>query len=72
MYIHIYIYAHTFFFLIFIYLAVLGLSCGTRDLHCGVWDLLVEACGIFYLQCAGSSSLTRDRTCAPCIGSTES
>ena len=40
MYIHIYIYAHTFFFLIFIYLAVLGLSCGTRAyLLNGMWDL---------------------------------
>ena len=48
-------------FLIFIYLAVLGLSCGTQDLRCHVqdfylrhegsfscsmWDLLVVACGI--------------------------
>ena len=26
---------------------MLGLSCGTRDLRCCVWDLLVAACGIF-------------------------
>ena len=43
---------------LFIYLAVLGFSCGTQDLYCGVWDLffffflfaacrlLVGACGI--------------------------
>ena len=42
---------------IFIYLAALGLSCGTWDLCCGMWDLhcgmrdlyavsLVVACGI--------------------------
>ena len=30
-----------FFFLIFIYLAALGLSCGTQDLHCGTRDLLL-------------------------------
>ena len=34
-------------FLIFNYLAVLGLSCSMRDLHCRVWDLqLWRACGI--------------------------
>ena len=36
-----------FFFLIFIYLAVLGLSCGTQDLHCSVQDL---HCGMQDLQ----------------------
>ena len=30
-----------------IYLALPGLSCHTRDLHCGVRDLLVPACRIF-------------------------
>ena len=42
---------------IFMYLTVLGHSCG-------MWLLL--------LQHAGSSSLTRDQTQAPCIGSMES
>ena len=54
-------------------LAALGLSCGMQDLCCGMWDPLVAACGL--LSCcmhAGSSSLTRDRTQTPCIGSTES
>ena len=46
-------------------LAVLGLSCGTRDLHCGMRTL---SCGMH----AGSSCLTRDRTWAPWIGSVES
>ena len=38
-----------FFFLVFIYLAILGLSCGTRyssaaefELSCGMWDLVPE------------------------------
>ena len=80
-----------FFFLILLFflkkniLAALGLSCGTRDLHRSMWDLLVVArgnffffffsCGMQTLSCSkhvGSSSLSRDRTRAPCIGSTES
>ena len=44
------------FFLIFTYLAVLGLTCDT-------WDIKS------LLQHMGSSSLTRDQTQAPCIGS---
>ena len=40
-----------------IYLAALGLSCGMRNLN---------------LRHVGSSSLTRDQTLAPCIGSAES
>ena len=44
-----------FIFLIFVYLAVLGLSWGMRDLCCGMH--------------VGSSSLTRDQTLAPCTGS---
>ena len=43
---------------LFIYLVVPGLSCGMRTLSCGMH--------------VGSSSLTRDRTWAPCIGSAES
>ena len=63
------------FVLLFIYfiLAAPCLSCGTWDLCCGMQDLFVETCGL--LSCGmheGSSSLTRDRTRAPCIGSTES
>ena len=43
------------FYYLFIYLAALGLNCGTQDLHCGMRDLffsygmrdlLVVACGI--------------------------
>ena len=48
------------FIKIFIYLAVLGLSCNMQDLHCIMQDLslwhtnsLVVACGLQYLQCAG-------------------
>ena len=65
-----------------IYLFILALpvlSCCMQDLHCSMWDLLVVACG--FLSCgtwalswgmhAGSSSLTRDWTQAPCIGSAE-
>ena len=43
------------------------------DLRCGTRDLLLAACGL--LSCVthvGSSSPTRDRTWAPCIGSAES
>ena len=43
-----------------------GLSCDTQDLLCSMQGLLVVAC----MQ--DSSSPTRDRTQAPCIGSTES
>ena len=62
--------SHFIIFLIlkFIYLFILaapGLGCGTRDLSCGMRDL---SCGTR----AGSSSPTRDRTRAPCIGSLES
>ena len=45
------------FFLIFIYLAMPGLSCGTWDLQSLLWQV-------------GSSSLTRDWIQAHCIGST--
>ena len=44
-------------YFLFLNLAVLALSCST-------WDL--------YSQHVGSSSLTRDRTQAPCTGSSES
>ena len=44
----------------------LGLNCGTQDLRSLLW---VENS---QLQDAGSSSLTRDGTRAPCIGSSES
>ena len=47
----------------FIYLFGCTGSCGTQDLHCNMW--------ILYLWHVGSSSLTRDGTQAPCIGSTE-
>ena len=45
---------------------------GSQLWHMGSLLLLVVAHGIFQLQRAGSSSLTRDRTWAPCVGSTES
>ena len=51
------------FSFIFINLAVLGLSCGLRDLFFVVaCKLLVGACGIWFPD--------RDRTRVPCIGST--
>ena len=58
----------SFFFknYLFIYLVALGLSCGKEG-------SLVVAGGL--LSCSmyvGSSSLTRDQTQAPCIGSMES
>ena len=55
-----------FFFPVFIYLAVLGLLVEHGNFHlcCGMWDP--------YLWHVGSSSLTRDGTQAPCIGSVES
>ena len=46
-----------FFFLIFIYLSVPGFCCNMQAL---------------WLKHVGSSSLTRDRTWAPCIGNAES
>ena len=50
------------------------------DLHCSRWDLSAVACQliswVWYansrLGHVGSSSLTRDQTQAPCIGSLES
>ena len=48
----------------------LRVACGL--LSCGMWTL---SCGMQTLSCgthAGSSSLTRDRTRAPCTGSAES
>ena len=51
------------FLYIFIYLTVPDLSCGTQDPR----SLLQYA--EFFSLVVGSSSLTRDRTQAPCIGS---
>ena len=59
------------------FLAVQGLRCGTRDLHCLMQNLRCLMrnlrCGMRDLQLrqVGSSSLSRDGTRAPCIGSTE-
>ena len=69
-----------FFFNIYllIYLAAQGLSSSTQDLCCHVWPLrcrvwaLLVAAYRLLLQHTGSSSLTTDRTRAPCTGSTES
>ena len=52
-------------------LAVPGLSCGMQDLRCGVWASQLWHADS-QLWHVGSSSLTRDRTWAPCIGSVES
>ena len=49
----------------FFFLPAPGRSCGMWDLHCGMRAL---SCSMH----VGSSSLARDRTQAPCIGSTES
>ena len=51
-------------------LAAPGLSCSMWDLLCGMFS-----CGTWDLSCGmhvGSSSPTRDRTRAPCIGSVAS
>ena len=69
---------------LFIYLAALGLSCGTWGRHCVMWDLLVGVhglshCGTRTPGYPGSvvvpcglwhmgSSSTRDQTCVPCVG----
>ena len=51
----IHIYILFLFLILFYYLAASGLSCGTRDLHCSLWDLalhrmgpFIAACGIFH------------------------
>ena len=49
----------TFVLKIFIYLALSCLNCGTQDLRSLLWH-------------AESSSLTKDQTQSPCIGSMES
>ena len=36
---------YLFYLFIFYFLAALGLSCGMRDLHCGMWDLLLQRVG---------------------------
>ena len=57
--------------LILIYLAALGLSCGRQDLPSLFWHEGSFSCGMnAWLQHVGSSSLTRDRTQVPWIGST--
>ena len=40
-----------FFFFLIIYLAVPGLSCSMRDLHFGMWDLLVVARKLLVAVC---------------------
>ena len=52
------------FFCLFFFLAVPGLSCNMQDLQ--LWHANSQ------LWHVGSNSLTRDRTWAPCIGSAES
>ena len=44
---------------------IFSLSCNRQDFSCSMWTL---SCGI----CSPSSSLTRDWTWTPCIGSSES
>ena len=60
--------AESFFFFFNIYLFILvalGLSWGTRDLRCNMRTL---SCSTH----VGSSSPTRGRTWAPCVGGAES
>ena len=40
-----------YFFLIFIYLAVLGLSFGIWDLHCVMWNLLLQLTDSLVVMC---------------------
>ena len=69
-----------FIFKIFIYLVAPGLSCSRRAPSLRLQGSLVAAgvllsCGTWTLSCGthvGSSSLTRDQTWSPCIGSAES
>jgi len=39
---NIYIYIYIYIYLIFMCLAVLGLGCSVWDLHCVVWDVLLQ------------------------------
>ena len=43
-----FLFCFVLFFKVFVYLAVSGLSCGTQDLCCGMWDLF--SCSIQNLQ----------------------
>ena len=61
---NIYIFIYLFIIYLFIYLTVPVIACGIFDLSCGIMD--------HELRHAGSSSLTRDQTHAPCIGSSVS
>ena len=42
-------------FLIFVYLAVSGLSCGMQDLHCLMWNLLLQLTDSLVVMCRLSS-----------------
>ena len=60
-----FVFVFCFYYYLFIYLAVPGLIAASRLLS---WGTRTLSCGMR----VGSSSLTRDRTRAPCIGSVES
>ena len=63
------------YFCVFVYLAVLGLSCAMRTLYlnCSTRGAQSSLWHVnSYLPRVGSRSLTRDQTWAACIGSTES
>ena len=57
----------SFYFDIYPYLFISYL--GVPGLSCGILDILVVACELWH---AGSSSLSRDSTQAPCTGRVES
>ena len=59
-----YIYIYLLFIYLLIYLTVPVIACGIVDLSRGIMD--------HELRHAGSSSLTRDQTHAPCFGSSVS
>ena len=60
---------------LFIYLAAVGLNCSLQDLHCPMQDAFFGGRGQHensQLHCVIFSSLVRDETQTPCIGSSES
>ena len=56
------------FFLVFIYLAVPGLSCGCSDHHCGMRSFYAGS-QLWRVESSSLTRGTRDRTWTPCIGS---
>ena len=54
-----FVFSKNIYLFIFLFLAALGLSCGTRDLCWGMRDLLRTACGLLGLlsSCSARASL---------------